>query len=164
MANYSLLCAKIIKITALVLAFLLLVKTFLCFLLSFAILEEPPKEWPQRLKDDCYPRWYGWFSLILNSFGVVVYYYMYFGILNTNKRNLYIGLVGVTGYLTTAVLTHLVMWAQGAKPQTMIKLNWIGTGISVICSPLSYLHYRRIIANERNEVMNTEKLTQTKLK
>ena len=52
MAENKTFCPKIIKITALVLAFLLLVKTFLCFLLSFAILEEPPEDWPQRLKGE----------------------------------------------------------------------------------------------------------------
>ncbi|XP_054089067.1 uncharacterized protein LOC128922487 isoform X2 [Zeugodacus cucurbitae] len=125
MAENKNLCRKIIKITALVLAFILLVKTFLCFLLSFAILEEPPEDWPQRLKDDCHPKWYSWFSLILNAVGVVVYSYMYFGILYTHKFNLLVGLIGVTAYLIVSVTAHIILWIEHTKPHTMMQLNWM---------------------------------------
>nr|XP_036231289.1 uncharacterized protein LOC106624278 isoform X1 [Bactrocera oleae] len=164
MAENKTFCPKIIKITALVLAFLLLVKTFLCFLLSFAILEEPPEDWPQRLKDDCNPKWYSWFSLILNAVGVVVYSYMYFGILNTHKFNLLVGLLGVTVYLIVSVPAHILLWIKHSRPHTMMTLNCVGTAVSVICSPLSYIHYRRILADERIEEMEESEYSESKKK
>ncbi|XP_039955971.1 uncharacterized protein LOC120771820 isoform X1 [Bactrocera tryoni] len=174
MAEYKTLCPKIIKITALILAFLLLVKTFLCFLLSFAILEEPPEDWPQRLKevqmflwpllDDCHPKWYSWFSLILNAVGVVVYSYMYFGILNTHKFNLLVGLIGVTAYLIVSVPAHIALWILHTRPHTMMTLNCMGTAVSVICSPLSYIHYRRILNDERIQEMEESEYAESKKK
>nr|XP_036231290.1 uncharacterized protein LOC106624278 isoform X2 [Bactrocera oleae] len=153
MAENKTFCPKIIKITALVLAFLLLVKTFLCFLLSFAILEEPPEDWPQRLKDDCNPKWYSWFSLILNAVGVV-----------THKFNLLVGLLGVTVYLIVSVPAHILLWIKHSRPHTMMTLNCVGTAVSVICSPLSYIHYRRILADERIEEMEESEYSESKKK
>nr|XP_036231291.1 uncharacterized protein LOC106624278 isoform X3 [Bactrocera oleae] len=149
MAENKTFCPKIIKITALVLAFLLLVKTFLCFLLSFAILEEPPEDWPQRLKDDCNPKWYSWFSLILNA---------------THKFNLLVGLLGVTVYLIVSVPAHILLWIKHSRPHTMMTLNCVGTAVSVICSPLSYIHYRRILADERIEEMEESEYSESKKK